>query len=59
MTKLNFQQSLLQSSALHGPSEISLICAFGAQETFHIFKQLCCVIILWKPLYIFLGIFDE
>ncbi len=32
--KLNFQQPLLQSSVLHNPSEIILICWFGAQETF-------------------------
>jgi len=38
--KLNFQQSLLQSSVSHDPSEIILICWFGAQETF---------IIIWKP----------
>ncbi len=34
MTKLNFQQLLLQSSVSHDPSEITLICLFGAQETF-------------------------
>ncbi len=34
MAKLNFQQPLLQSSVSHNPSEIILICSFGAQETF-------------------------
>jgi len=28
MAKLNFQQSLLQSSVSHGPSEITVICAY-------------------------------
>ncbi len=31
MAKLNFQQSLLQSSVSHDPSEIILICWFDAQ----------------------------
>ncbi len=30
---LNFQQPLLQSSVSHDPSEIILMCSFGAQET--------------------------
>ncbi len=34
MTKLNFQQPLLQSSVSHDPSEIILICRFDAQGTF-------------------------
>ncbi len=33
MTTLNFQQSLFQTSVSHDPSEIILICWFGAQET--------------------------
>ncbi len=33
MTRLNFQQPLLESSVLNDPSEIILICWFGAQET--------------------------
>ncbi len=37
MAKLNFQQSLLQSSMPYHPSEI-LICCFDAQETFIIFN---------------------
>ncbi len=32
MTTLNFQQSLFQTSVSHDPSEIILICWFGAQE---------------------------
>ncbi len=36
MEKLDFQQLLLHSSVSHDPSEIILICWFGAQETFHI-----------------------
>ncbi len=32
MAKLNFQQSLLQSSVARDLSEIILICWFGAQE---------------------------
>ncbi len=31
--KLNFRQSLLQSSVSHDPAEIILKCWFGAQET--------------------------
>ncbi len=31
-----FNQSILQSSVSHDPSEIILICWFGAQETFFI-----------------------
>ncbi len=44
MVKLNFQQPLFQSLESHDPSEIILICWFGAQETFlinfelHLFK---------------------
>ncbi len=36
MVKLIFfyQQALLQSSVSHDPSEIILICWFGAKETF-------------------------
>jgi len=34
MVKLNFSASLLQSSVSHDPSEIILICWFGAQEYF-------------------------
>ncbi len=33
MTTLNIQQPLLESSVLNDPSEIILICWFGAQET--------------------------
>ncbi len=32
VAKLNFQQPLLQSSVSHGPSEIILICSYGAHE---------------------------
>ncbi len=34
MAKLNIQQLLLQFSVSHDPSEIILICWFGAQEMF-------------------------
>ncbi len=34
IAKLHSHQSLLQSSVSHDPSEIILICWFGAQETF-------------------------
>ncbi len=34
MAKLNFQQLLLQSSVSNDPSEIILICWFGAEKTF-------------------------
>jgi len=34
MANLNFQQPLLQSLVSHGPSEIIIICWFGARETF-------------------------
>ncbi len=40
MVKLNFQQSLLQSSVSNNPSEMILICWFGAQETFLIYISL-------------------
>ncbi len=33
---MNFQQPLLLSLVSHDPSEIILICWFGAQETFTI-----------------------
>ncbi len=33
MTKLNFQQPILQSSVSHDPSKIILICWFAAQES--------------------------
>ncbi len=45
MAKLNFQQSLPQSSVSHDPSEIILICWFGAQETFFV---VLFNIFLWK-----------
>ncbi len=32
--EMNFQQPFLQSSVSNDPSEIILICWFGAQETF-------------------------
>ncbi len=34
MPKLKFQQPLLPSLVSHDPSEIILICWFGAEETF-------------------------
>ncbi len=34
MSKLNFQQPLLQSLESHDPPEIILICLFSAQVTF-------------------------
>ncbi len=45
MEKLNFQMSFFQYLLLNDPSEIILICWFGAQETFfyyHCWKQLYC-----------------
>ncbi len=39
MVKLNFQQTLLQSSVLHNPSEIILIYNSAAQEHFNLFKN--------------------
>ncbi len=43
--KAEFQQLLVKSSVSHGPSEIILICWFGAQENIsyynHYWKQLC------------------
>jgi len=52
IAKLFFQQPLLKSSVLHDPSEIILICWFGAQETFltiiyQCWQQLYCLICLW------------
>ncbi len=35
----NFQQPLLQSSVSHEPSEIILLCRFGAQETLSMLKR--------------------
>ncbi len=45
ITKLKFHQSLLQSSVSHDPSEILLICSFGAQGTFLIIIMLKLILI--------------
>jgi len=37
--KAEFSASLLQSSIWHDPSEIILVCWFGAQETFIIIND--------------------
>ncbi len=42
--KTEFSTLLLQSSGSHDSSEIILWCWFGAQETFLIWKQFCCLI---------------
>ncbi len=41
-SKAENQQPLLQSSVSHEPSEIILICLFGAQETFLINVENSC-----------------
>ncbi len=38
MAMPHFQQPLLQSSVPHDPSEINLLCGFGAQETLSVLK---------------------
>ncbi len=43
---MNFQQSLLQSSVSHDPSEIILICWFDAQETIIIIINVKTVVLL-------------
>ncbi len=41
---LSFQQSLLQSSVSHDPSEIIIICLYVAQETFiNIISNTLCI----------------
>ncbi len=40
IAKLNFQQPLLKSPVSHDPSEIILICWFGAQETLPVIIKL-------------------
>ncbi len=50
-TKLNFHQLLLQASISHDPSEIILMCWFGAQETYLLLSMLKTVLLfnfLWK-----------
>ncbi len=46
MTKLNFQQPLLQSEVSLVPSKMILICLFGAWETFIIFISVENVVLL-------------
>jgi len=41
VVKLNFREPLLQSSVSHDPSNIILICWFGAQETFISVERSC------------------
>ncbi len=61
MEKLNFQQPLLQSSVSHDPSEIILICWFGAQETFLLIiiiiiinvENSCCLIFFVETMIFF------
>ncbi len=57
IAKLNFQQLLLQSSWSHDPSEIIVICWFGAQETFVIImnveKQLLLIFFVETMIYFF------
>ncbi len=56
MAKLNFQQPLLESSVSNDPSEIILICWFGAQKTLAILKT---VNIFVETDIFFPGYFDE
>ncbi len=44
---LNFLQPLLRSSESHDPSEIIVICKFGAQEILNATKQLCRLLFLY------------
>ncbi len=44
----NFQHSS-RPSVSHDHSENILICWFAAQDTYPCWKQLCCLIFLWKP----------
>ncbi len=51
VAKLHFQQSLLQSSVLHDPSEIILICWFRAQDFFFIINvENICAAIFKNPM---------
>ncbi len=56
--KSEFSASLLQSSVSHDPSEIILICWFGAQKNIIIKAENLCGLLL-KPWYMFLRFFDE
>ncbi len=60
MAKLNFQQPLLHISVSHDPSEIILICWFGAQETFLIIsvKNTFVLLIFVETWYILSEFFD-
>ncbi len=49
MTKLNFQPLLFQSSVSYDPSEIILICSFGALIIIIVLLlSMLCYLILWK-----------
>ncbi len=56
MEKLNFQMSFFQYLLLNDPSEIILICWFGAQETFFIIivENSYTATSFWKPWYSFI-----
>ncbi len=49
MAKLNFQQPLPQPSLSHDPSEIILICSFGAQ----VFSEFPCVPFFFPQILLF------
>ncbi len=57
MTKLNFQQQLLQSLVSHDPSEIILICWFAAQETIIVInvENICAAFVFVKILFYILN----
>ncbi len=50
--KAEFSASFPQSSVSHGPSEIILICWFGAQETFIIIINVENGLSFWMVIYI-------
>ncbi len=66
MTKLNFQQHLLQFLVSHDPSEIILICWFAAQEAILVInvENVCAAYVFVEKLFYILNIwwiffFDE
>ncbi len=53
MAKLNFQLPLPQASVSHGPSENLIWCLSNISYYYQCWKQLCCLMFLWKPLCLF------
>ncbi len=58
-SKAENQQPLLQSSVSHDPSEIILICLFGAQETLSMLKTVVLLNIFLETVIISFRSFNE